>query len=145
MATRVEWHFNDVELERLLRDRNGPVGRMVRRVADRTASLARSYAPVDSGRLRASIRVKFRAGEREVKAWVYTNLDHGLYVHEGTGIYGPRGRPIRPRRGRFLVFPGEDGRLVFAREVRGQRPQRFLLRALENASPWPVDDTVIYT
>jgi hypothetical protein len=90
---------------------------------------------------------------RTVKAWVYTPLEYGLYVHEGTGIYGPKGQPIRPKRGQYLRFESRNprttapgrGSIVFARQVRGQRPNRYLLRALQAASPWPVDGAVIYT
>lgn len=67
------------------------------------------------------------------------------WLEEGTGIYGPRRRPIRPKRGKYLVFrvdrnwKGEGnavegprlgktaGDLVFAREVRG-RPASWIMR-----------------
>lgn len=153
MAVGIDITLDDAAIQRLLTAPDGDVAREVRRVADRTANLARGLAPVDEGPLRASIRVEMRYTSRTVKAWVYTPLEYGLYVHEGTGIYGPKGQPIRPRRGRFLVFearnarttPRGRGNLVFARQVRGQRPQPFLREALKTASPWPVDDTVIYT
>lgn len=151
--TRVDITINDAEVNRLLRGQDGEVVTAVRRVVTATRNLAVSLAPVDDGVLRASLRTRLETNSREVKGWVYTDLEYGLYVHEGTGIYGPRGSPIRPRRGRYLVFearnarttPRGRGNLVFARQVRGQRPQRYLLDALREASPWPVDDTVIYT
>lgn len=153
---RIEFELDEPAVRRLLQSPDGDVARAVRQLADRTANLARGMAPVDSGALRASIRVEVRYSSAEVKAWVYTPLEYGLYVHEGTGIYGPLGRPIRPKRGQFLVFEARNarttapgrGRLVFAREVRGQRPQRYLLEALRTAAGglgWPVDDSVIYT
>ncbi|MFE2934962.1 HK97 gp10 family phage protein [Streptomyces sp. NPDC059278] len=153
MTVRVNITLNEPEIERLLRSPDGDVARMVRRVADRTANLARGMAPVDNGPLRASIRVEMRYTGRQVKAWIYTPLEYGLYVHEGTGIYGPKGQMIRPKRGQYLVFESRNarttapgrGRMVFAREVRGVRPRRYLLNALRQASPWPVDDAVIYT
>ena len=43
----------------------------------------------------------------------------------GTGIHGPKGRKIVPKKGKFLVFEGKDG-LVFARSVEGMKPQPFL-------------------
>lgn len=79
---------------------------------------------------------------------------HPLYVHTGTGIYGPRGMPIRPRADRayqvYIIAPdapesrlrgkrkaGHNRRATmtfqkrgeprkFRRSVRGQRPQAFL-------------------
>lgn len=151
--SRVIITINDAEVDRLLRSPDGDVGLAVRRVVNATRNLAVSMAPVDDGPLRASLRTKYEYGQRTVKGWVYSDLEYALYVHEGTGIYGPKGTPIRPKRGQYLVFearnarttPRGRGNLVFARQVRGQRPNRFLLRALQAASPWPVDDTVIYT
>lgn len=45
---------------------------------------------------------------------------------------GTRPHVILPRRGTYLVFPGRDGRLVFARQVNhpGTRPYRVLTDAL---------------
>lgn len=151
--SRVIITINDAEVDRLLRSPDGDVGKAVRDVVTRTRNLAVALAPVDDGPLRASLRTKMEYGTRTVKGWVYSDLEYALYVHEGTGIYGPKGQPIKPKRGRYLVFearnarttPRGRGNLVFARQVRGQRPQRFLLEALQAASPWPVDDTVIYT
>jgi hypothetical protein len=61
---------------------------------------------------------------------VGTNLnDNGFSypraVQEGTGIYGPSGAPITPKRGKFLVFE-VNGQLIFARSVRGSPPRKFL-------------------
>lgn len=153
MGVRIEFTWNEPEIERMLRSPDGDVATYVRRVAEATRSLAVAGAPVDDGPLRASLRVHMEYTAAQVKAWVYSNLEYSIWVHEGTGIYGPRGAPIRPTRARFLVFearnarttPRGRGNLVFARQVRGARPNRFLLRALQQASPWPVDSTVIYT
>lgn len=153
MGVSINVTLDDAAIERLLSSPDGEVGREVRRVADRTANLARAMAPVDDGYLRASIRVETDSHPGGISATVYSTVHYAIYVHEGTGIYGPRGAPIRPRRGRYLVFearnarttPRGRGQLVFARQVRGQRPQRFLLNALRIASPWPVDDTVVYS
>lgn len=42
----------------------------------------------------------------------------------GTGIYGPRRRPIVPKRAKFLRF-NVGGRVVFARSVRGMKKRNF--------------------
>lgn len=74
------------------------------------------------------------------------------WLEEGTGIYGPERRPIKPKNGRFLVFritekqggpapvirsatgaiigkrqPAKVGDLVFAKQVRG-RPASWVMR-----------------
>lgn len=154
MGVKVTVTLNEAEIQRLLRSPDGDVVKAVKRVATATANIARGLAPVDNGPLRASIRVSdVRTTAKEVKVWVYTPLEYGLYVHEGTGIYGPKGQPIRPKRGQYLRFEARNARttapgrgtIVYARSVRGQRPNRYLLNALRRASPWPVDPTVIYT
>lgn len=145
MSVQVDVELNEAEIRRLM-SAEGDVGRAVRKVADRTVSYARSAAPVDQGTLRGSIHAEVSYSDRQVRAVVSADADYALYVHEGTGVYGPRGRPIRPKRAQFLVFPsrrgGGRGGLVFAREVQGQRPNPFLLEALRRASPWPVSGGV---
>lgn len=55
-----------------------------------------------------------------------------LYVHEGTGIYGPLKRAITPKRAKFMVFVGRTG-LVKTKSVRGQRPQPYMEHAYDDA------------
>ncbi len=88
---------------------------------------------IDTGRLRSSITtvMLMRNGQPAVR--VGTNVKYALWVHDGTGIYGPRGVPIRPKRGKFLRFTGRRGRIVYAREVKGMKRNRFLLLALSVA------------
>lgn len=47
------------------------------------------------------------------------------YVHEGTGLFGKVGQLIRPRRAKAMRFFGRTG-LVFAKTVRGQKPQPYV-------------------
>lgn len=89
---------------------------------------------VDTGRLRASIATVLvnRGGLPAVL--VGTNVEYARYVHDGTGIYGPRRRPIRPVTHRFLRFkPKGSNRYVYAKQVRGMRPNPFLAKALSAA------------
>jgi hypothetical protein len=100
---------------------------------------AKRAAPVDTGRLRSSINVRFigrMAGE------VGTSLPYAPAVEFGSGIHGERRRPyiIRPKRAKVLAWrPGSygggfgGGGMVFAREVKhpGVRPRPFLLPAWE--------------
>ena len=90
---------------------------------------------IDTGRLRAAIatQVVFRNGVPAVI--VGTNVRYGIFVHDGTGIYGPKGRPIRPRRAKRLRFrPKGSRKYVYAKQVRGMRPNRFLANALSAAA-----------
>ncbi|MGK5558845.1 hypothetical protein ACSNOI_45315 [Actinomadura kijaniata] len=68
-------------------------------------------------------------------------------MHEGTGIFGPRGTPIRPIRRRYLRFEVKSGTaavgrrpVVFAKQVKGVPGDKFLLRALQEVSPYPVSE-----
>jgi hypothetical protein len=58
------------------------------------------------------------------------------FQNEGTGIFGPEGQPIRPKKpGGVLVFdwPAAGG-IVFARSVIGTEPTRFWDKAVDE---WP--------
>jgi hypothetical protein len=89
---------------------------------------------VDTGRLRADIHTR-RVTVRNLRgARVSTDVSYGLYVHDGTGIYGPRHTPIKPKHGKVLVFiPKGETQPVFARSVRGMRPNQYLKNALPAA------------
>ena len=61
---------------------------------------------------------------------------YASFQNYGTGIYGPEGTPIVPRRpGGVLVFdwPAAGG-IVFARSVRGTEPTHYWERTLDE---WP--------
>jgi hypothetical protein len=52
---------------------------------------------------------------------------HAIWVHDGTGIYGPHRSPIVPRRAKNLVFRShKTGRRFVLPSVKGQKPQPFL-------------------
>lgn len=54
----------------------------------------------------------------------------------GTGIYGPRGTPIRPKRYKFLKFTARDGTLVYAKTVRGMKPRNFVKQTNEGMASY---------
>ena len=98
-------------------------------------SSARQKTPVKSGELRRQLKiVRFRdssAPKSEVSIAVKpvfsrtrkkgtANQYYGLFVHEGTKD------PRASRKGRVLVFRGQDGKMVFARSVKGLDARPFL-------------------
>ncbi|WP_019549824.1 HK97 gp10 family phage protein [Streptomyces sulphureus] len=137
MGVRVDVDVDEAAVARVLAG-------VVDEVTTAVATAARRRAPVDNGRLRASIRSETSVRGSQVVGEVWSSLEYAAYVHEGTGIYGPSGQPIRPRRARVLSWQPRGGGRVFAREVRGQRGQPFLADALAEVSPWPIDRTVRY-
>lgn len=84
-----------------------------------------------TGKLDASIfaRVIHRGGVPIGQ--VGTPLKYGLYLDQGTGIHGPRGRPIVPVRAKYLRFTTRTGQVVYAKSVRGIRPTKFLRSSLD--------------
>lgn len=68
----------------------------------------------------------------EYQAQVLLNpgVAHSIWVHNGTGIYGPYKTPIVPVRSKYLIFFWR-GRKWMKKSVRGQKPQPFLTEAFE--------------
>lgn len=139
MSVKIRHHIKDVALEHLLRSpQKGVYKDMFKRALKVQAAARRnlnsSPRRIDTGALRASIYVKpisvggypgFRIG---------TPLKYARFVHDGTGVYGPKGRPIRPVRAKHLRFkPKGSARYVYAKEVKGMRPNPFLKNALKAA------------
>mgnify|MGYP001612490550 CR=1 FL=1 len=133
MVVRVR--HDEAEWFRIFRSPTGVVARYVEDLTRQGANRARQLAPVDTGSLRASVSTSvFRRGGKLVGS-VHSLLDYAIFVHEGTGIYGPRHRIIKPRRAQVLVFRPRGGPTVFARSVKGQQGQPFLVRAIHEVLP----------
>ncbi len=89
---------------------------------------------MDTGRLRASINTQLVIRNGRPVAVVGTNVFYARFVHDGTGLYGPRHRLIRPVRRKFLRFrPAGSRRFVYVRSVKGMVPNPFLRNALRAA------------
>src|SRR5262245_59315572 len=144
----------------LLTGRRGPVVALVEDTARRVANEAKRRAPVDEGRLRASIQTVVQVEGNRVIGRVGSDLEYAAYVHFGTGLYGPKGHKIFPVSKQVMTWiprtrgqgskvraRGVLGRLlrrkeqtrVFAQWTRGMRGRPFLTDALEAVSPWPVE------
>jgi hypothetical protein len=145
-----------------IRDRFGDSGQVERRIGEvlnKAARIgvasARVSAPKDQRRLVAAIRedsIQITTAQGFIEASFgvqpvsratrgaggrFTGstsgaLKYPLWVHEGTGLYGHFHRAITPRRRKFMVFVGRTG-LVFARSVRGQKPQPYMRHGYEEA------------
>lgn len=88
----------------------------------------------DTGRLITSVLGTLVMRNGEPVGIVGTNVFYARFVHDGTGIYGPLRRMIRPRSRKFLRFTPKGGRgVVYARAVRGMVPNHFLRDALSAA------------
>lgn len=141
MAVTYSQQLNLPALRTLLTSQRGPVvrdllkrGLAVESQAKRNLSGEGGPKRVDTGRLRADIHiiVVYRNGEPVIL--VVTNVRYARWVHDGTGVYGPHHTPIVPRRAKFLRFrPRGSSRYVYARSVKGMRPNPFMRNALPAA------------
>lgn len=130
-------------LRELLLSPQGPVYRDIQLQTTKVRNRALALCPVNNGRLRASITQEVISEPTGPIGRVGTNVEYALFVHEGTGVYGPRGAPytIVPRSKKALAFVwkgapippnGRGGRHVYKRVmVKGTRPNPFLRNALD--------------
>jgi hypothetical protein len=138
----VRHEFHQAALTALLRDPNGGLVKDLLRRGVRVQSQARRNLAggggypkrIDTGLLRSSISVRPVTVNGLPAVRIGTGVHYARYVHDGTGVYGPRGAMIRAKRGKLLVFTPKGGRgKVFARKVRGMRGNPFLKSALSAA------------
>lgn len=110
----------------------GQIATFTADTANKVRQAAERLAPKDTGRMSRTItRKPLKITALHVRATVSTTTGYGLFVEAGTGIYGPTGRPITPRRGRFLVFkPRGSNHVIKVTSVRGQPGQHFMRNAL---------------
>lgn len=110
------------ELDYLLHNPSGPVGRNLGERGRQVAIAARRQVGVDTGALRASISVSHHRDVRGQFVMVGSRLNYALMHHNGT-----RPHIITPNRSQYLVF-NKGGRVIYATSVRhpGTKANRFL-------------------
>lgn len=150
MTAHVRRTSNMQALEVLLVSPSGPVAKDLLKRGIRVQSKAKrnlgggtGSGPkrVDTGLLRASIGTNLYTSSTGLTMRVGTGVYYALYVHEGTGIFGPRMMLIRPRNGKVLVFKskiygakkGKYVGKVVVPYVKGMKPNPFLTNALPAA------------
>jgi hypothetical protein len=120
---------HQAEVDRLLYGPTGPVVRYLQTLGRDIVAVARAEAPVNTGRLRAAIEARIVGSGRGVRLqvgnWTPT---YAWYQHQGTAGGGTG--YIYPRRAKFLRFE-KGGRVIYAKRVRGVRPNPYLLRAVQ--------------
>lgn len=96
-------------------------------------NLEREPRRVDTGTLRSSISNQLLSIGGKPAVRVGTNVFYALFVHDGTGIYGPTGRYIYPVQAQYLSWKTKGGKRVFALRVAGMKPNPFLKDAVDAA------------
>lgn len=140
MPAKVTHKLNQAQINYILKSPTGPVARdlvkrgiKVQTRAKRNLNGGTGSGPkrVDNGHLRASINTELRMGlDGDLVMRVGSGLYYSLWVHDGTGIYGPRARPITPKKAKFLRWVDKAGTPHFAKSVRGMKPNTYLKSAL---------------
>lgn len=119
----------------------GESRRAIRQRAPQVLNRAKILAPVDTGRLRASGKIRYSGlFSFRAKATVFFDVDYAKAVHDGT-----RPHVIRPRNAQVLRFV-VGGRVVYAKVVHhpGTRARPYLDRALREivgGQGWRVTDS----
>lgn len=136
--------LNYGQIGNLLQSPSGPVAAEVIKRSNRVLNKAKRLCPVDEGRLRSSLAFELRQDKASLVGRVGTNLEYGLFVHEGTGIYAGKGY-ITPKRGKFLRWPvknnsgtgrrrykaGATAQYAYAKRVKGIPGRPYLRDALD--------------
>lgn len=105
------------------------------KLVQRGAQEVHKYKP-HSGQLARAVRFRTQIAKCEGTVDINPAIaPYGVYVHEPTGKYGPRGKPypIVAKNKKFLRFRGRDGKDVFRRKVMhpGSKADPFLYDSAE--------------
>lgn len=138
MTVRGSHKLNQRAITALLSSPSGPVakdlfrrGKKVEAAAKR--NLQREPRRVNTGRLRSSINTQLFSLGGKVAVRVGTNVYYALYVHEGTGLHGPKGAYIYPKTAKFLSWKTRKGIRIYTVRSQGMRPNPFLKDAVKAA------------
>jgi hypothetical protein len=108
---------------------NASLQKGVKQAGVEILSIEKREAPVGQGNLRRNILFKYRP----ISSMVWPSSKYAIYVHEGTGLFGPRKDYIRPKTAKVLAFR-KNGKMIFAKKVAGQKPNKFVERTAKKAS-----------
>ncbi len=138
MAARVRVVHHPKELTAILTSPQGGVykdifRRCVKVQNQAKRNLEREPRRVDTGRLRSDIHVQMIMVGGKPIGRVGFSVFYGLYVHEGTGVYGPKGAPIVPKKAKYLRWRAKNGKFVYAKKIMGMKPNPFLKDAVNAA------------
>ena len=89
----------------------------------------RGFIKESPKRLRRLARWQFKK-DHDWQYRIHGGPEYALYVALGTGIYGMHRTPIVPKQAKALRFE-IDGKVFFRKSVKGQRPNPYHERAIE--------------
>ena len=114
------------QLDYLLDNPAGPVGRSLARRGRKVLAAARGQVGVDTGNLKKSLRMTHERSARGQFVRVGSKLNHALVHHQGS-----RPHIITPKRSQVMVF-SKGSQIIYATSVRhpGTRENRYLTNNL---------------
>lgn len=147
MASTITHKMDPSVLQVMFNSSNGAVAKDLMKRGARVESRAKRNVSgiggsgpkrVDTGHLRSSIKHQLVVRSEGLSVRVGTNVYYARWVHDGTGIYGPKHMVIKPKRAKVLVWRsklhgqkhGKFAGFVVAKSVKGMRPNPFLAAAL---------------
>lgn len=138
MTTHIRHHVDLTALHAILSSPQGGVAkdlfRRGKKVETRAKlNLSRSPRRVDTGLLRSSINTQLVSQGGKISVRVGTNVVYALFVHDGTGLYGPKGAYIYPKTSKYLSWKTKNGKQIYVKRTRGMKPNRFLADAIDAA------------
>lgn len=115
-------NLSKAQLDYLLNNPAGPVGRSLARRGRKVLAAARTQVGVDTGRLRKSLRMTHERSARGQFVRVGSQLNYALLHHQGS-----RPHIITPTRSQVMVF-NKGSRVIYTTSVRhpGTRANRYL-------------------
>lgn len=120
--------LNEAALRRMLDSPRGEVGQFIHKIGVATVIAAKAHAPVDSGKLRASIDISLWPGPKN-SLEITANTHYAWLVHEGQKARSITGNPI-------LRFPSkrQGGKIIYATGTVQQKARKsnpYLVKALK--------------
>lgn len=131
MAVTTSYKIDRGAVDKLLVAPSSPVAKYLRTLGEKVVRAARAQAPRgQTGRLQSDIRQELVGSGRSyvIRIGHTATVPQGAYQSLGTPRQNP-GAFIFPKRAKFLVFKIED-QTIFARKVRGVKPNPYLRDAL---------------
>lgn len=119
--SRVE--IDSAKLAQLLRGSDGPVVKLMLKVGEGVKDIAKREVGVDTGNLRDHIVKRIVMKANGVHVEVGADVPYAIYHHEGSNAVS----------GKLMVFQVRGGATVFTMRRKAIPPNRFLIRALNQA------------
>lgn len=139
----VKIRIHRIPIFELLYAPTGEVHNLVERTTNAVHIATLQEVPVMTGDMLATIGKDIRvAPGRSVTGIVESDDEAALWVQQGTGVFGPTGQLITPRRATLLRWPDRrrGSGFLYAKSVAGQEANPFMWRGLRRGTLFGVQD-----